>query len=586
MKEKKLLTGKRKKLARGIAVGAAAAAAVMGITFWKDVYPGRLLNRWLRPAAQEMDMGPTTATVERLDVEQLFNTTGSIISSDTASVNARAVEGGAATGYIVDEVYVKIGDMVNEGDLLYTVDMSVTKAELDIQKKKLALSERSNAIDAGAESRKLAEAQASSVQQNAADTRKLQQTADDLNWALVDDTEASAAVKLYIEREEEAKHKYQSAKAEFDSLNSEYEAKQAAEDNAKYRLAIASAGDVGAGPFSHPAEQEALNKASAELAKITASYTQAKAAADEAKSVYDTAVSDRKTAESTLSSGDKALVSQYRALLDQGDAVIISSRTQYETEQSQRDAVAKQEIARQASSLDTEAAIQKAEEKLVLGEVTAPISGTVTAVNVSAGLAYSGSNAVEIQNTASMKATADIDEAQIADIREGMTVRVTTDATGTEPLIGVVCFVSPIPTTDATNSATATTTTSSAASAKKKRATYRVDVDLGDSSDRLRIGMTTKMDFVLKEDRDTLAVPKTCLNDNGMGGKYVMRVLGDGTDLTQTEDVPVEVGAENDFYAAVSGEELNEGDILVDSGSAMGMDGGGEAGGMLNGMYN
>lgn len=476
--EKRLLPSNKKKIIRNTVIGVCAAAAVMGITFWKDVYPGKLLDRFLRPASQEMEAGPVTAMVERQDVEQLFKTTGSIISSETESVNARAVEGGSASGYIVDEVMVKIGDVVREGDVLYTVDMSVAEADLALQNKKLALAEQSNAIDSSAEARRLRAAQEASAQQNATDTRHLQQSADDLNWALVEDTEAAAAVKIYIDKEEAAKAAYESAKAAFDAVDSEYQARQAAATDAKYRLDLSQAGQTssggtGAGGTSgsagtaSSAEQVANDKAQAELARAAADRQLAEKAMSDAKSVYDTASSTRQTAEGTLSSNDKAITAQYRALLDQGDAVITSSRTQYEAEQSQKDAVAKQQIAQQASALETEDAIRKAEEKLKLNTVTAPIGGTVTAVNVAPGQAYSGTNAVEIQNTATMKATADIDEAQIADIAVGTEVRVTTDATGAETITGTVCFVSPIPTTDASASTSSTATTSSAASAKR-----------------------------------------------------------------------------------------------------------------------
>lgn len=112
-----------------------------------------------------------------------------------------------------------------------------------------------------------------------------------------------------------------------------------------------------------------------------------------------------------------------------------------------------------------------------------------------------------------------------------------------------------------------------------------MDVELGAVGERLRIGMTAKMEFVLRSAMDTLAVPKSCLTDDGMGGKYVTRVLGDGTDPSQTETVPVTVGAEGDYYAAVTGDGLSEGDMLIDTGTAAPGDGS-DAGSVLDGMYN
>lgn len=211
-----------------------------------------------------------------------------------------------------------------------------------------------------------------------------------------------------------------------------------------------------------------------------------------------------------------------------------------------------------------------------------PISGTVTAVNVLDGQIYSGQQAIVVQNTDTMKATADIPEAKIADIKEGTKVRVTTSATGSQTLDGTVCFSSPVPTTDAANSASGSSQTSTS-SAKSKAASYRVDIDLGNVGDRLRIGMSSQISFILDSDYNTLAVPKTCVNDDGMGGKYVLRVTGDGSDTSQTEQVAVETGAEGDYYIAITGGGLNEGDTVIDNGEDTGTTGG--AAGMLTGVY-
>lgn len=58
------------------------------------------------------------------DVEQIYATSGSITSNDKETVNAESSEGGCTTGYVVSKVNVAVGDTVEKGDVLFTLDMS------------------------------------------------------------------------------------------------------------------------------------------------------------------------------------------------------------------------------------------------------------------------------------------------------------------------------------------------------------------------------------------------------------------------------------------------------------------------------
>jgi multidrug efflux pump subunit AcrA (membrane-fusion protein) len=592
MAKQDFLTGKKHHKLRTILIVVGIVAAVIGITFWKDVLPGSLLDRWFRPAS-ETEAGVMTAQAVVTDVEQIYATSGSITSNDKETVNAESSEGGSTTGYVVSKVNVAVGDTVEKGDVLFTLDMSQSEAKLETEQKKLELQQSANEIDTNAASRKYGEAQETSGQQNATDTRKLQQSADDVDWSIVDDSEGSAAVKYYIDEEEKTKIAYEKAFSTFQDISAKYNTMQADSDTATYNLSKYSAENPSsAGSSGSPSTDskfldlvKAQTLAAAELANIKNDYTNAQTEMTNKKTAYDTATATRKTAESTLSTNDKAITSTYRALLDQADTAQTNSRTTYEAEQSQADAVAKQQIANETTTLDSQQNISQYQAKIALNEVVSPIRGIITAVNVLDGQIYSGQQAIVVQNTDTMKATADIPEAKIADIKEGTRVRVTTSATGSEALEGTVCFSSPVPTTDAANSSSGSSQTSTS-SAKSKAASYRVDIDLGDTGDRLRIGMSSQISFILASNYNTLAVPKTCVNDDGMGGKYVLRVTGDGSDTSQTEQVAVETGAEGDYYIAITGGGLNEGDTVIDNGEDIGGTGGaGGTSGMLTGVY-
>lgn len=566
--------GKHKKHKIVLAI-IAAAAAVMGLTFWRDVPPGSLLDRWLRPV-QEVAVGPVTAMVVRQDIEEIYQTNGSIISNESLVVNAESSEGGSTSGYVVDKVNVAVGDTVQAGDVLFTLDMTATENELELKRKQLAIQQSSNAIDANAQQRLLASEQRQLDNQNAAnaaqaesDTRKLQQSADDVNFAIADNVEAAARVRTLIQQENNAKAVYQAAQETYDSLQSDYEDRQDKANDIAVEMAGKSTGDEG---YQDLVERQA--RAQADLSTAQTDLSRAETDLSEARSAYSEATSAREAAESALSEKDQQILSNYRALLDQGDSVESNVRQQQEdlaakqdAVAAQQDAVAKQNLSNQSSTIEQEEAIRTATQKLSMNTVTAPISGTVTTVNVLDGQIYNGTRAVVIQNLDSMKATADIPEAEIADLPEGTAVRITTDATGDETLEGTISFVSPVPTSQQGETSSDSMTTSSGSSGAKPK--YQVNVAISSDTSRLFIGMTARLQFILKSNKDTLAVPTSCIQDDGMGGQFVTVVQGDGSDLTNTLDVMVETGAADDSMTAITSGNLNEGDLIIDYGASM-----------------
>ena len=138
-----------------------------------------------------------------------------------------------------------------------------------------------------------------------------------------------------------------------------------------------------------------------------------------------------------------------------------------------------------------------------------------------------------------MKVSADIDEAHIADLQVGTRVRVKTDSTGTTELTGTVTFTSPTPTKETSNNTNSsngsTSSTSSNNQNTKTRATYKVEVTLDEPNDRLRIGMTATIDFIVASAQNVIAVPSSCLIDDG-AGNYFVNVISSAADAGSTGD--------------------------------------------------
>ncbi len=224
------------------------------------------------------------------------------------------------------------------------------------------------------------------------------------------------------------------------------------------------------------------------------------------------------------------------------------------------------ELNAKQSSLSAKQEMSKAREELSKEIVYASQDGTVTNVNIKAGQPFSGGDAVVIDNVTNLKATADIDEAQIPNVKEGQKVQIKTDATGDEILNGTVVFVSP---TATKNSNKNTDNQSSTASVSKTRATYRVDVDIEGSNEALRLGMTAKMTFIIADKQNALAVPSADIQTDADGSKYVVVQQADGT----TTNVKVETGISDEFYTEITGGQLKEGQEIVEAS----MDGGADA---------
>ncbi len=578
-----------------------AAAGVTGATYALNVYPGRWIRDRLHPQVEDAGYQPMTATAQVMDVQQVLSTTGTVTSNDRQVQNAHSTDGGDATGYVVDQVNVKVGDQVKAGDVLFTIDMTKTENELELNQQKLALQEQQNSIDANTAARQYNEAAITTGNSYRKQTRLNENAQEDYNNAIQEPDEDAQNVADLKARMQEAQQKMNAAQKTRDDALAAYQSKQAAAQAAQNTSAekaaqselVNSSGSLqvdknGTETYDNQADRNQAAQAAAQAAYDAAvaasAATGAESAYNNAEKALTKATDDYTKAKTAYESSLTAERAQDTQLESAADEAV----TQYETGQAAADKVASQRVTNQVNTLDARQSISNAEKALENREVTASIDGTVTEVNVLPGQTYTGTAAVTIDDLSAMKVVAQIDESSIADVVEGMKVQALTDATGADPVEGTVCYTAPVPTKDpatAKSTTTATTgtstdpsqssgTTSSTSSTtgttgKSKKAYYEVDVDLG-ANPRLRIGMNTKLNFILKENKNCLAVPKTCILSDGNGGYFVTRVMGDGSDLTQTEQIAVEIGAQGDMYTAIVGGDLKEGDLLIDNSSPAG----------------
>ncbi len=538
------------------------------------------------------DTGPVYETAVRMNVENLYTAKGKIISGQESSMNVQ----GASTQdtLIIDEVYVSVGDVVSAGDVLYTIDTTQTERDLELKEQQQALADRENALTQSANQRALADAQAASGEQYVTGTRDLQRNAEDTNKDLVNQIEDQNKLQSYKDEETRTKAAYDTLQAQADSLQADFDDKLNRYNELSRQLTLkqTDASQSTAGTGTVPQEiidlQKEVSKAQWSYEDAATALSKAETSLAEAKTAYETAKSNRESYEKTVKADEQSTTADVRKLEDSGTTVNKDNRSVLSDEAAKKEAIASQEIKHATDTLTSEAEIAKLREKLENGQVIATMDGTVTAVNVTAGQAYNGSDGVVLDNLSKMKVSADIDEGHIADLKVGTRVRVKTDSTGSEELTGTVTFTSPTPTKETSNTAAGTSSASSGNSQNTKtRATYKVEMTLDEPNDRLRMGMTATIDFVVASAENAIAIPSGCLISDG-AGNYFVNLLSPAEDGAEGEDgtqqateVMVTVGVSDGYYTEITSGNIQEGD-LIQSGTAADT---GDYSSMLDGIY-
>lgn len=215
--------------------------------------------------------------------------------------------------------------------------------------------------------------------------------------------------------------------------------------------------------------------------------------------------------------------------------------------------------------------LENAQDRLSDYEVTAPISGTVVTKSAKAGDKIEGGSSgtlCTIYDLTYLEMTMNIDELDISDVAVGQTVEVTADAVEGKTYTGVVTRVSVAGVTSGGITA------------------YPVTVRI-DETDGLLPGMNVDAEIVIEESRDTLAIPCGALN---RGDTVLITAGSPGAVNALDQEAPegyvyveVETGVgDGSYIEATSG--LQEGDtvayIQVSSSGDSGMMMGGMPGGM------
>jgi len=244
-----------------------------------------------------------------------------------------------------------------------------------------------------------------------------------------------------------------------------------------------------------------------------------------------------------FSTYDKAVQSaedSYAATERSADATIQNYQDILDAEQFQQDNNSQSEL-------------DKLAESIAECTVTAPRSGIITSLNIAEGSIPTTDALMTIEDTSALKVKAQISEADILSVKEGLPVTLKTNATGDKEFSGKVSRVVNI-----YNSGNA-----QAAAAGTSSGGYSAEITVDDAGSELLIGMTAKIKIILSEKKDVLAVPYESIITDDDNSKHVLLVEKQSDGTSKAKAAKVETGMEGSYYTEITSGELKEGDTVL-----------------------
>ena len=488
------------------------------------------LNRHkARKAMAEQMSQVETTTVTKQNLVDSISVTGTVNSADARDVSA------IASNVEVETVNYKVGDYVNEGDVVVVLDSSELERKLKEAQNSQALSEynENKSIETASESY----------------TQAVEDGTDDYNKAVRNESQAKEDLQ---DAEDDASSAASTLKKREKSLSAAKEALNALTDPTESYTAAANALESANAKVKTLADQG--------QAAGDAEYDAAKQEADAAQATYDSVSAEKVTYDAAVQAVNEAQASYteaHQAYTAAADAEEKASDT-YETASDNltdasknndrnisnaADSLEKAQKQKEYSNDSSAQTIEDYQEQITACTVTAPISGVITAMEVEEGDTYlgEGKTLFSIANSQNFIVSASVDEYDVSSISKDMTAAVIVEALGDDELPAKVSYIAP----------TATTSTSGNSAGS---ASYDLEIALDDENADLRIGMTAKASIVKEAVYDVLTVPYDCVTTDEDGNSSVT-IDKDGEKV----QVPVTLGMQSDYYVEISGDDIEEG---------------------------
>ena len=506
-----------------------------------------------------------TTTLQKNSLTDSVSVNGTVKSGSEASVTVAD----SAKNYKVSEVRVTVGDQVKKGDVIAVLDTEDLQEQITSAQQSYSDSVQSAQTSYD---RAVQDLQTSTVQHenNLIDLQdKITQADKDLDDAKddLDDAEDNA---------DDADDAYDDAKAKYDKIKAAYNS--AAASISTYTDAKNTAADA------LSSAQKALNTAQSELNQDTGNaekqqavqtaqdavtaaqndYNDAETKLTDAKnncsvselSLYgfdsiekalSEAESSKEQAKTAKENADKAVDSAKKAV-ENAEQQVQSAHNSYDQEKNYSSLTNKsQNVEDSATKLEqttrTPDSLKDLQDTLDECTLKATMDGTITGLNATVGSVCSGTVAT-IQNTSALVVEVTIPASSVSKLSTGMTCRITSDATGDAVIEGTLTQIDPV---------------------ANDQGSFGGKVTVTGEDSGLLIGISAKVEIIKSEKEGVFSVPRDAVGTAEDGSSYVLRKTGgEGVDMT-FEEVTVTTGESNDFYVEISGDDLNEGDVIRSS---------------------
>lgn len=548
-----------------IVIGVLAAVAV-GVMVFRPTDTGTI--------ALPVELSPLQKTTLRSTI----STNGNVESTDSVNVYTNLT-------YPVKDILVEVGDHVNEGDVLCVLDSEDLQQQITQKQLSLATASANNQQQIETNQKKYDDAmetlnaglntELNTAQQNVNDAkRKVDQAQKDLdaakskldsnlNTELISAQSAYDTASTALGRAEKAlKDRRNELGSYYSDLERDYE-----EALKKYERAVKNDDDDVEELKADVLEcKQALTDAENEADALymkgteTLSVDQLRRNVTDAQQAYDTAKQNLDAAKKAV---DDQLGTYETELTTAKDAYNNALKAQKATQTAVTHGLEDNLQAIETSKLSADDRVQREElknlqEQLGKCTVTAPVSGTITAVYATEGASPSGVM-FQIENTDALQVDVKIKEYDVNTVKPNMAAIIKADATGDDEYEGYLEKVSPTAvrtpeSTDGNNTA------------NSKDVEFDATVVVSSKETGLRIGMTARADIVTEQKENVFAVPYDAISTAADGSSVVYTVKAQEDGTTIAEAVPVTMGLETDYEVEISGDLLTEGmQIISDS---------------------
>ena len=459
-----------------------------------------------------------TVFLKKEDLNESVNVSGIVQSAQVSSVTT-------GLSNKVTSLNVKVGDYVNKGDVICTLD------DADIRR---AIQDKEKEI--GEEKQRLQEAYNKAVTQvdearRAKDNeKKNQDTLVDAARAARD--RASEALSAVTPAYDAAKANYEVMEKAVASAQKDVDAATDARQKAYDAWIAAGGATEGDAYLAYQKADETLNEKNTALdsARTLYSYDSYTQAYNTAKQAYDAAAAERDTAESAYKQADSA---RYQAL-DACDTTINTALS------------ALQEAEKQLQKGVDSKALDDLKKSLEDTILKAETSGKITDLKVNVGSICKGDVAT-IQSTDQLVLSVSIPEYAINKVQVGMPASITSDAASGE-IRGTVSRISPT-----AGSGDGESTGSSSG--------FAADIAI-QTPESIFIGSKAKAEIILASKSNVYSVPLDAVAPGDDGQDVIYARQGEGA----FSPVTVTTGMKNDYAVEVSGTSLQDGlEILADA---------------------